>query len=480
MDFASCELRPTHHTEAITLIERDDDDTAILDADRTDTNYAKTGDLLTLPYSETSVITQPFATKLIPVNPFDIFTWTGFVALTPQGDEWFETERLPEIISNDTGQFDTLAANISGSNVLDNPFGTVWNQWQDFWSGTPRDVSQTATGRTVAPGRGRRREFSIDTITSQTQVLQNRTGVRTRLVSAEMREELGDRVVSMNILPFIRNRNISFSATRLKPNTRVYPFFDNVSIASYITPTGGSLGGNLVTDSNGAVSGTFTLPDPTVDANPRWRAGRRVFRLTSSSTDSRVIDDVETAAEGDYTARGILDSEGSTREFIIVRESTADDRSIFRTSTRETRRFIGWIDPLAQSFLVDEPGGVFLTSIDIFFGTKDDSIPVTIQIQEMVNGYPAPRILPFSIKSLNPSSVNTSNDGTTATTFTFDSPVYLEENKEYCYVIMANCNTYQVYGSRMGQKTLDGTRTVSRQPYAGVLFKSQNGSTWTA
>ena len=475
MDFANGELRPTHHTDAITLIERDDDDTAIVDADRADTNYQKTGDLLTLPYSETAQITQPFATKLIPVNPFDIFTWTGFVSLTPPGDEWFETERLPEIISNETGQFDTLAANISGSNVLDNPFGTVWNQWQDFWSGTPVDV----TNRNRNERRGRR-NFNISTITSSQEVLQNRTGVRTRLVSAEMREELGDRVVSMNILPFIRNRSISFSATRMKPNTRVYPFFDNVDISSYITPEGGSEGGNLVTDSNGAVSGTFALPDPTVASNPRWRAGRRVFRLTSSSTDSRTIDDVETAAEGDYVARGILDSEGSTREFSIVRESVADDRQITRTSTRETRRFIGWIDPLAQSFLVDDVGGVFLTSLDLFFGTKDDTIPVTIQIQEMVNGYPAPRIVPFSTKTLNPTSVNVSSDGTTATTFTFDSPVYLEENKEYCFVVMAMCNTYQVYGSRMGETTLDGTRTVSRQPYAGVLFKSQNGSTYTA
>ena len=480
MDFASGELRPTHHTNAISLIERDNDDTAILDADRADTNYAKTGDLLTLPYSETAVITQPFATKLIPVNPFDIFTWTGFINLTPPGDEWFETERLPEIITNETGQFDTLAANISGSNILDNPFGTVWNQWQDFWSGTPADVSQTATGRTVAPGNGRRREFSIDTITSSQQVLQNRTGVRTRLVTADMAEQLGDRVVSMNILPFIRNRTITFSATRLKPNTRVFPFFDNVAITSYITPTGGSEGGNLVTDSNGAVSGTFVLPDPTVDANPRWRAGRRIFRLTSSSTDSRTLEDVETAAEGDYIARGILDSESSTREFRIVRESSVDDRQITRTSTRETRRFVGWIDPLAQSFLVDEVGGVFLTSVDLFFGTKDTTIPVTVQIQEMVNGYPAPRIVPFSTKTLNPTSVNVSNDGTTATTFTFDSPVYLEENKEYCFVVISMCNTYQVYGSRMGEKTLDGTRTVSRQPYAGVLFKSQNGSTYTA
>ena len=39
-------------------------------------------------------------------------------------------------------------------------------------------------------------------------------------------------------------------------------------------------------------------------------------------------------------------------------------------------------------------------------------------------------------KTLNPSSVNVSTDGTTATTFTFDSPVYLEENKEYCFVVM--------------------------------------------
>ena len=476
MDFASGELRPTHHTEAITLIERDDDDTAIVDADRAATNYQKTGDLLTLPYSEVSKITQPFATKLIPVNPFDIFTWVGFVKLDPQGDEWFETERLPEIISNETGQFDTLAANISGSNVLDNPFGTVWNQWQDFWTGTPADVNRRA-GRRENIGR---RQFSVDTITSNQQVLQNRTGVRTRLVSAEMREELGDRVVSMNILPFIRNRSISFSATRMKPNTRVFPFFDNIDISTYITPTGGSLGGNLVTDANGAVSGTFALPDPTVASNPRWRSGRRVFRLTSSSTDSRTIDDVETAAEGDYIARGILDSEGSTREFSIVRESVADDRRITRTSTRETRRFVGWIDPLAQSFLVDDVGGVFMTSVDLFFGTKDSAIPVTVQIQEMVNGYPAPRIVPFSTKTLNPSSVNTSTDGTTATTFTFDSPVYLEENKEYCFVVIAQCNTYQVYGSRMGETTIDGTRTVSRQPYAGVLFKSQNGSTYTA
>ena len=48
----------------------------------------------------------------------------------------------------------------------------------------------------------------------------------------------------------------------LNLNTRVYAFFDNIDISTYITPTGGSLGGNIVTDAQGAVSGTFAIPDP--------------------------------------------------------------------------------------------------------------------------------------------------------------------------------------------------------------------------
>ena len=52
----------------------------------------------------------------------------------------------------------------------------------------------------------------------------------------------------------------------MKPNTRVYAFFDNIDISAYVTPTSG---GNLDTDANGSVSGIFTIPDPTNNANPR-------------------------------------------------------------------------------------------------------------------------------------------------------------------------------------------------------------------
>ena len=77
-----------------------------------------------------------------------------------------------------------------------------------------------------------------------------------------------------------------------------------------------------------------------------------------------------------------------------------------------------------------------MSSLDIYFATKDDNIPVTVQIREVVNGYPSSKILPFSEVTLNPSSINTSTDSTTATTFTFDSPVYIQENVEYCFVVL--------------------------------------------
>jgi hypothetical protein len=46
--------------------------------------------------------------------------------------------------------------------------------------------------------------------------------------------------------------------------------------------------------------------------------------------------------------------------------------------------------------------------------------------------------------------------------------------------VLANSANYNTFVARIGQTNLGSDRTISQQPYAGVLFKSQNGSTWTA
>jgi hypothetical protein len=475
------EARPMFNEDNIELEEIDEDGTSIVAADRTAANYQLTGDVITLPYSETSVIDQPFATKSENLQPYMIFNWIGDIDLDPPLDEWKETSRAPDIVVNLNGTFDNLrrAMGLSNENISDIPLGTEWNEWQDQWSGNPRS-NTTQNGRTI-------------TTTTNRDVVQTRGGIRTDVMPVSVIQSLGDRVVGVNFVPFIRSRTISFTAQGMRPNTRVFPFFDEQSITAYVTPSGGSLGGNLNTDANGAISGTFAIPDPNVDANPRWRTGTRVFRLTSSSTNANLnSSDSATSAEADYSAKGLQETVReavvSTREVRVVRRQVSDTRRITRSSSRSVtlpppqnndRDRGGGGDPLAQSFIIDQGDGCYITSVDCFFSTKSDTIPVRAEIRRMANGYPTNDVLPFAQKYLNPGSVNTSTDASTATTFTFPSPVYLQEGIEYCLVLKTDSTDYAVYTARLGETVIGSDRTVSKQPATGVLFKSANDSTWT-
>jgi hypothetical protein len=282
----------------------------------------------------------------------------------------------------------------------------------------------------------------------------------------------------------MRTRLVEFSATRMKPATTVYAFFDGTSVADYVlegsysyeplvginTVTahpGGA--GALTTDANGAVSGTFLIPN---NSTLNFPTGQKEFKLTQSSVNDDEV--TETSSTANYTAAGLIETREnviiSTRTPVIQRLSVSDTRG----DSREVgRNRINWHDPLAQSILLDQ--STFVTSVDLNFTSKDDNIPVNVSIREMVNGFPTQTIIPFSDITLNPSSISTS----AATTFTFPSPVLLQDGIEYAIVIMSNSNKYNVRYAEIGKEDQNGNR-ISQQPYAGVLFKSQNASTWTA
>jgi hypothetical protein len=136
-------------------------------------------------------------------------------------------------------------------------------------------------------------------------------------------------------------------------------------------------------------------------------------------------------------------------------------------------------DPLAQSFVVDEDTGIFLTRCDLFFRTKDDEYtPVIVQIRSMQNGLPSEFILPFSEVVLDPEEIQLSDDSSVATPIIFNSPIYLEGGKEYCVCILSHSTKYSVYISRVTENDLLTQTFISNQPYLGSLFKSQNASTW--
>ena len=137
------------------------------------------------------------------------------------------------------------------------------------------------------------------------------------------------------------------------------------------------------------------------------------------------------------------------------------------------------IDPLAQSFMIDEDDGVFISSITVFFATKSATIFVRCEIRNMINGYWSRGSGHFSVKYLNPSDITTSTDASEPTTFTFPSPVYLHEDTEYCFVLYSDSFDYTAYLCRLGDRTLDGSRMVSKIFDLGICFKSSNYRTWT-
>jgi len=257
-------------------------------------------------------------------------------------------------------------------------------------------------------------------------------------------------------------------------------------------PTNGSQGGSLISNFAGDLDLIFWIPN---EDSIKFRTGTREFKLLDVTTSDGQS---TSSAKVQYQATGTLQTRqqtiNSVRNATIVQEVVNESTTVTNTSNRLLNSYYTWWDPLAQTFLVQSPGGAFLSKVDIFFATKDSAIPVNLEIREVVNGYPGKKVLPFSKVTLMPSQVNLSatnvamTDGSgasypkydTPTTFVFPSPVYVQDAQEYAIVLSSDSNNYKVWISQMGDRIPASSRTISEQPYAGVLFKSQNSTTWTA
>lgn len=613
IDMTAQELRPFYSMDNVNLIEENQ-----LDIDRAADGYQLTGDIITLPYTHVKLIDQPFASRTENVNPFAVFTFLGQMTLNPPSDDWFETDRRPDIISNVEGNFTAVQTQLQNQGAL----GTVWNAWQTTWTGQTRNIDRLVVTRgfdttDFGMGAGRwmdRRTFTAAELraiggdaealgngaagsrvltfqTTATTVGQSRAGIQTSVVPKVDYEVVDDKVLQTAIIPFIRARELLFVCRGLKPNTKLNPFFDEASIKDFVTPAtripitingsiefdtetnagaaatdigrqvsgkpevaynkgdvvyvkqrgatvynsqitspargmavlkekstetgaeaiyllnvngtfqGGDIiqgsisgatyiiqgsgaiavpqkGDSLVTNFNGNLAGIFSIPNTD---SVRFRTGVREFKLSDSATGGN---DFTTQGRGQYRAQGVLETKqrsvNAVRNAEVVTRPVSESRSQEIFSPERIVRDTGWYDPLAQTIMIGSKGGAFITKVDIFFSTKDANIPVTLQLRESVNGYPGPGILPFSKVTKTPDQVVTSNNGSLATTFTFESPVYVQDETEYCIVLLSDSNNYRVWISQLGEKNVGTDRFISEQPYAGVLFKSQNASTWTA
>ncbi len=630
------------------------------------TNIQRTGQVISLDYDDVEWVKQPFATRVENVTPYLVKNYQGSIELDPTVDVWIDVNRMQlrdvQMEGSFRGIAEALRAEITtaadGSRMGISPI--IWNSWQT--DAITHDLGMTLdvnidTSTSTVEGSGGTTE-SIETTTTatadgsvslDTNLAQSRSGIQHSVREQIDTESLGDRIISRNIIHFMRQRNIQVTAKRMKPNTQVYGFFDSVDVNEFVVPklleismttgtfqvgeqvigempvsiqvvdadpsnipyisfrvavsnhkygpfnaptdwysvnpydrennvpasysstsptlnidtfslsnerqpaywgwvqTGMVLRGQtsgavatltnvrLITDNVGTLISSYIIPDGNVSGNPQFETGRTVFRLTSSSTNTRVGGVVTTSAEQIFYSQGDLDNTQevtlSLRNARVTHQEFRETRSLNASATAtagatdtstssasivaqqitnvtnevtevtnvtevtevtEVTNVIveaaDWDedDPLAQSFYVDDPTGIFVTKLDLFFKTKDETLPVFLQMREMKVGLPTLKVLPFADIEIPADDINVSDDGSVATTIKFDSPVYLNGKSRYAIVLLSNSTEYTVWISRIGEADVTSTATeagtilVTRQPILGSLFKSQNASTWDA
>lgn len=287
-------------------------------------------------------------------------------------------------------------------------------------------------------------------------------------------------LTTSTLIPFMRAKRIYFTASGLKPNAKILAFFDNTDVTEYCTQLNTtSLNSDLIVSANGKLNGYFDLP------SGRFKTGTRDFVLTDVSPLDNSIAPT-TKAKTQYTANGVR-----VDTLITERINTSTNTQVTRGQDTTTTTAGRWDDPVAQSFVVetaDSDKGVFIKAIDLYFSNVDPRDEVLIQIRGCTNGYPNDSILyPYSWAKRSASEIVVSDNGSIPTKFEFETPIYLPSNDEYCFVVMCNTDKTEIWISEMGKKAFKPTDTIqptgefiSKQPYLGSMFISQNSTTWSA
>jgi len=186
-----------------------------------DSNVKKTGNVVTLNYDEVEWISQPYATEIINVNPYELIEFTGDVELDPQSDIWTRTTQLENRNIQQTG-----------------------TRTEDLGLGRVRRIQLRNAFRDAGITADERQQLNIGTLGAGGQI----SGTITRSNTTVTRQ---NNLVSTSNDDFVRSRNIQFISEGFVDFVQTYVFFDGQKIFDVIpklleiTPT-----------KNGSVSGS--------------------------------------------------------------------------------------------------------------------------------------------------------------------------------------------------------------------------------
>ena len=176
-----------------------------------DSNCKKTGDLITLNYTEVDWLTQPQATEAENVNPFNVIVFMGGIILDPPSDNWVRT-----LYTNNKR---TESSGAKWAEVVnEEKIGPIKE--------TDKGTKNIGDIRDPEGKSYRHRIRIVRRITEQSQKIRR---TFTNVLQGPSHEF--DYVESIKVTsetdPYMRSRNVFFNANGLRPNTKHFHYLDN-------------------------------------------------------------------------------------------------------------------------------------------------------------------------------------------------------------------------------------------------------------
>ena len=442
-------------------------------------------------------------------NPFSKTNWLGNLKLSPSSDDWFNITKAPKVKINDDSTNDPYVTSVLRKHQgIRHGFGAWHHWWLHHWAGYhhghhPHHHHQWSRRghrhRTSHRFHGHRhhwghrhayhRQWNPVRRSAHLHGHGHHHGwahhhhhhphhhahiVRHR-----------DKIIDKSIVPRVREREITLTASNMKPNTRYWAFI-NKNLLGYAINKNGYVTASdnaMRTDAYGNASCIIKIPN-----NNPYISSKILIRLSDSKTNTASLS--TTAAEAFYVVGNVKSQDGlmsGTREISAKRDSVNSERITQDASTQSQvlSGVASYFDPLAQVFEIDSskyPKGIFASSVDLFFREYDTgNLPFSVEIRPIQNGAPHPTTaIPLSEVTKTSDFTQSKNgpDTTQLTRFEFSTPVFLDSGK-YALVLKTNSTKYNLWGTEFGKKgmTFDGSSIISdveKQPYVGNLWLPQN------
>lgn len=478
-------------------------------------NYKKTGQILSIDYTEIECVEQNNSTHSEEINLFGEINWQGVLKCTPNSNNWMSEisdKASIDISTPDINVWKSIYSNSTKNKIYRS--NSALSNYNYFVQQQTIKLSASALkpntelkllinninmNAYVLPNLceiikgGANNTNSISFIVGEQLICHNPN--KNTLIGSKYQPQIkSDRICgTVKSLSSYETDNNPLRLNQLLPQTyegstefihvdwiadiNEFDIEDYQVGSKLIGLTSGAIGelydNRIITNSLGNWDGILALPTPKTNTNIRFDNKNLYIKLSDTLEKT-------TYANTNFSAYGNVRE--YSQNIISLKSTLQDDTStnINQVSSNNINNIQNWHNPLSQTFLISETGGCSLTSLELFFSDKDNNLPIIVQIRTVENNIPTEVIIPFSETIIFAKNVNISSDSSVSTKIIFDGLVYLKENTKYAICVLTNSKKYKLFFAKTGKLDILTNTKIEENTYAGILYKSQNTTTWNS